>query len=343
MIPAEVQAWCLANDLGPVTGSHPVGGGCINSGAVLHTASGTSLFLKTNRSTPPDMFIREAEGLAALRVPGGPVVPDVYLAGEEFILLQDLQPAVQNKEYWVLFGQQLAILHSHTHDRFGFEHDNYIGSTPQPNSWEVDGYSFFAEKRLLFQAQLARDRRLLNAQDFHRVERLAMRLPELLPSQPASLIHGDLWSGNATTDALGAPAVIDPATHFGWAEAELGMTALFGGFPAVFYAAYQEARPTAGRAAAAPASLQPVPSAQPSEPVWGRVLWAGNRSTASLWRVAVRPGLSYGGRKRNLHLSGSSKGRRSGERCLALQFDRRSPRSPASQVGKSPPMPRYKH
>jgi fructosamine-3-kinase len=52
-----------------------------------------------------------------------------------------------------------------------------------------------------------------------------------------------LWSGNAISDEKGAPAIIDPAAHYGWAEAELAMTALFGAFPERFYQAYQEIHP----------------------------------------------------------------------------------------------------
>ncbi|WP_020407320.1 fructosamine kinase family protein [Hahella ganghwensis] len=37
--------------------------------------------------------------------------------------------------------------------------------------------------------------------------------------------------------------LIDPALYYGWREAELGMTALFGGFPERFYQAYEEAWP----------------------------------------------------------------------------------------------------
>jgi fructosamine-3-kinase len=65
----------------------------------------------------------------------------------------------------------------------------------------------------------------------------------LIPVQPPALIHGDLWSGNALTGSLGEPALIDPAAHFGWAEAELAMTAMFGSFPFEFYRAYEQARP----------------------------------------------------------------------------------------------------
>jgi len=51
-----------------------------------------------------------------------------------------------------------------------------------------------------------------------------------------------LWGGNAINDERGQPAIIDPAAHYGWAEAELGMTVLFGGFPAAFYDAYMGTR-----------------------------------------------------------------------------------------------------
>jgi fructosamine-3-kinase len=36
----------------------------------------------------------------------------------------------------------------------------------------------------------------------------------------------------------GAPVLIDPATYNGWAEADLAMTVLFGGFAEAFYSEY---------------------------------------------------------------------------------------------------------
>ena len=74
-------------------------------------------------------------------------------------------------------------------------------------------------------------------------EALAKRLPELVPHQPASLIHGDLWSGNVICDKNGMPVLIDPAAHYGWAEADIAMTTLFGGFKPDFYDAYNSIRP----------------------------------------------------------------------------------------------------
>jgi fructosamine-3-kinase len=242
-VPAEVSAWCRQQGLGEIVSSQSVGGGCINAGARLKTESGRPFFLKTNPRAPEAMFKREAEGLEALRVEEGPKVPVPFIHGNTFILLEDLQPAPPKQNYWETFGRQLAALHRRTSPQFGFEHDNYIGSTPQPNPWTESGTTFFKQSRLLFQAKLALKRDLLDSENLKRVEKLADQLDDLIPPQPASLIHGDLWSGNAISGSAGEPALIDPATHFGWAEAELGMTSLFGRFPTRFYAAYEEVNP----------------------------------------------------------------------------------------------------
>jgi protein-ribulosamine 3-kinase len=241
MIPEQAITWLTQNGFGPITGSRAAGGGCINAGTVLTTSSGRTFFLKTNRRTPPDMFAREAEGLQALAVEGGPRLPLPYLHGEDFLLLEDLSPAPRRPGYWSEFGRRLAAMHNHGGDGFGFPHDNFIGSTPQPNTSTADGFEFFAEQRLLYMARLARQAGLLSPAQVRQVENLAARLPELVPAQPPALIHGDLWSGNALTGPAGEPALIDPAAHYGWAEAELAMTALFGSFPSDFYRSYEEA------------------------------------------------------------------------------------------------------
>lgn len=242
MIPQAVQDWLRQAGQGAVRQSRAVGGGCINNGTRLYTEGGASFFLKTHSAAPADIFAREAQGLAALGASGsGLRIPQVFLWGVDFLLLEDLAPAEPARDYWQTLGRQLAAQHSQVHPQFGFAQDNYLGMTPQPNPWTDDGHDFFAQQRLLHQARLARDGGRLDAADVIAVERLAGRLPELLPQQPAVLIHGDLWAGNAISDSQGQPALIDPAAHYGWAEAELGMTTLFGGFADGFYAAYQEA------------------------------------------------------------------------------------------------------
>jgi fructosamine-3-kinase len=243
VIPNVVAAWLQDRGFGAVVSQQPVAGGCINNGERLKSKSGETFFLKTNSSAPVDMFTREAEGLSVLGKASGPRFPEPFLWAEEFLLMEDLDPAPRAPNYWENLGRQLAQLHQNTSPQFGFAHNNYLGSTPQPNKWTADGYEFFAHWRLGFQARLARDNGGLTRSEAAEVERLAARLPELVPAQPASLIHGDLWGGNAISDAAGQPALIDPAAHFGWAEAEVGMTMLFGGFAEEFYRAYEEERP----------------------------------------------------------------------------------------------------
>ena len=73
------------------------------------------------------------------------------------------------------------------------------------------------------------------------MERLGAFFPGSLPA--ASLLHGDLWSGNYSFDASGQPVIFDPAVYFGDRETDLAMTELFGGFSGDFYEAYREAYP----------------------------------------------------------------------------------------------------
>ena len=240
MIPDAVSDWLDENGYGKVVRTRAVSGGCINNGLRLQTANGAGFFLKTNTSCPEDMFAKEVAGLEALAVAGGPRVPKPYLYGRDFLLMEDLAPAGKASNYWTVFGRQMAALHKHTQPKFGFESDNYIGSTPQPNPWTSDGYEFFAEHRLGYQAELARNRGLLSMKEAEGVSRIAARLPELVPEQPASILHGDLWSGNATTDSEGQPVIIDPAAYYGWAEADLAMMVLFGRPAGRFWQAYQD-------------------------------------------------------------------------------------------------------
>jgi fructosamine-3-kinase len=242
MLHYEVETWLAEQGAGEVVNQQRVGGGSINDCQRLHTRDGRSYFFKHNLEAKPDMFQREAEGLQALRVSGGPRVPEVYLVGQDFLLLEDLNPNGRKPDFWACFGRQVAAVHNKTRKTFGFAHDNYLGTTPQPNPQTADGYSFFGEQRLCYLGLKACEAGLISRTEMDRIADICRRLRDLVPEQPASLLHGDLWSGNALHDHIGNPALIDPAAHYGWAEAELGMTTLFGGFPSEFYGAYNEVR-----------------------------------------------------------------------------------------------------
>lgn len=242
-LPSEVADWLSSAGKGKLRSISPVGGGCIHQARILHTSTGESYFLKSNQSTPPDMFLREAEGLRSLKVKDGPAIPKVILVGGRFLLLEYLSPAPWRDDFWELYGRQLAHLHQKKKQQFGFHHDNYIGLGVQHNGWMEDGIEFFRERRLIPQIRQAVDRGILTDDDFRRSSALLNNLDGLLLREPAVLLHGDLWSGNLISDSRGHPALIDPAVYFGWAETDLAMAELFGSYPQEFYASYLEVNP----------------------------------------------------------------------------------------------------
>ena len=58
-----------------------------------------------------------------------------------------------------------------------------------------------------------------------------------------SLLHGDLWGGNAAFLPDGEPVLFDPASYYGDRETDLAFTRLFGGFAPTFYRRYRELMP----------------------------------------------------------------------------------------------------
>ncbi len=225
-----------------------VGGGCINSAARGVAGDGRPFFVKTNQAAPPGMFSAEAAGLRALSAAdGGCRVPAVLGVSDELgvLVLEWIESGSGGLGYAEALGRGLAAQHRVTREVCGFDAgDNYIGSTRQPNSDEVDWVVFFRDQRLGFQQELLRERGRMSRGLDRALDRVRERMRELLelPERPA-LLHGDLWGGNAMPGPSGEPVIYDPAAYFGCREADLAMTQLFGGFGPRFFGAYAEAFP----------------------------------------------------------------------------------------------------
>ncbi len=225
----------------------PVGGGCINHGGRLRTTAG-DWFLKWNlRQAYPGMFEAEARGLELLNAANGPYVPEVLATGacsdRSFIIMEWIEPGPRRGDFWEDFGTGLARLHRQSSDTFGLDHDNYIGSLPQPNDPAGNWVDFFINQRLEVQLRQAIDRGLMHSGHRKAFERLYRQIPGLFPEEPPALLHGDLWSGNYMTGPDGQAAIIDPAVYYGFREMDLAMSRLFGGFAPAFYESYREAWP----------------------------------------------------------------------------------------------------
>ena len=220
-----------------IADAQPVSGGCIHR-CYRATFKGRRVFVKVNASRLADAFAAEADGLAALRA-AGCTAPEPLahgIAGSDAYLLMEFFELKSRGDYAAL-GRMLAATHEVHGSEFGWARDNHIGSTPQPNGRHENWTQFWRERRL--EPQLALAKRNGYAIDIGDVCDL------LDGHDPApSLLHGDLWGGNAGFLANGAPVLFDPAVYCGDREADLAMTELFGGFPPQFYAAY--GKPPAG-------------------------------------------------------------------------------------------------
>ncbi|MDO8463758.1 MAG: fructosamine kinase family protein [Gallionella sp.] len=253
------------------------GGGCINQTWRIRGQDGRQFFVKLNDMHHHNMFAAEATGLSEIAATQTIRVPCPIVHGSvnshSFLVLEYLE--LNNHGNAALLGEQLAALHRCTPDQtkagannqlaticplpcreragervdcepppFGFEQDNFIGTTPQPNGWKDSWIDFWREQRLGFQLQLAEQNGYGG-----RLQALGEKLIDALPAffvgytpQP-SLLHGDLWGGNHAFLMDGTPLIFDPAPYYGDRECDLAMTELFGGYPADFYAAYRAAYP----------------------------------------------------------------------------------------------------
>jgi fructosamine-3-kinase len=226
----------------------PLGGGCINQAAQLVGDDGRVFFVKFNTPDQAPVFGAEARGLKALQQASGLRVPDVVVSGSdanqsclllEFIEFQPLSGGAAGR-----FGELLAEQHASRADQFGWQENNWIGETPQPNGWSSSWVDFWREQRLGYQIKLAEARGCSSAL-VDDLQKLQAALPAFFSDyQPRpSLVHGDLWSGNWAADEQGRPVIFDPAVYYGDREVDLAMTELFGGAGEDFYAAYQAAWP----------------------------------------------------------------------------------------------------
>ena len=247
-----------------------VSGGCINQGYAISSTSRT-YFTKINQASQVAMFEAEALGLQQMRETQTIRVPEPICWGIEgnwaYIVLEWLDLGGRGGDTaWAEMGRKLAGMHKFTlpqskadtgtqplqrageeanstlfNPRFGWDMNNTIGSTLQVNNWTTNWAEFWAKHRIGYQLNLAKNR----GGHFSQGERLLKLIPELLVSHEPkpSLVHGDLWGGNAGITPGGESVIFDPATYFGDREVDLAMTELFGGFPAAFYRGYNQVWP----------------------------------------------------------------------------------------------------
>ena len=219
-------------------------GGNINQ--VYHCITEKNQFVvKANYSEKyPGMFEKEKKGLELLNESSF-IIPKVFKCGSlkqlDYLVLEYIKPGIDIN--WKKFGENLAGLHKITNNKFGLDHNNYIGSIEQINSYENNWFEFYTNKRLILLMKLARNKNLLTNKDCDEIEHICNFLKDIIPNSVPSLIHGDLWSGNIISSDNGFPVLIDPAVYFGHPEIDWAMLDLFGNFPKISFDTYNEINP----------------------------------------------------------------------------------------------------
>lgn len=253
-LPARVRE-IIEAAVGSVRQWHRVTGGDVSRAARVDTDTG-AVFAKWGASPAGDTYVAEADGLARLAAAvdetGADLVVPTPLAVQAphtdrpgMLVLPWIEPGRPTAPDWRRFGVALAALHgADAGAEYGRDADNWIGSKPQRNGLYTSWPAFFGQRRLLAQAETVRQRGAWDSAWDAPLGRLVTRLGEILPPTPhPSVLHGDLWAGNALATADGRFALVDPAVYVGHRETDLAMTELFGGFDSAFYDGYREAWP----------------------------------------------------------------------------------------------------
>ncbi len=200
-----------------ISNSQIAHGGSINNSRVISLKDGRQFFIKTHAAAVnfPDMFKREFEALKLLASANVIRVPNPLVFDDDYIIMEKFNEGQPRTDWAEVMGRHLALLHrSLQTERFGFDYDNYLGTTLQINRRSDSWLHFWRENRLgyqlgLFSNKTGKDDKLLVLGD-----RLLMKLDALLGDvgEVAVLLHGDLWSGNASADEKGEPIIFDPAS-----------------------------------------------------------------------------------------------------------------------------------
>nr|WP_086938656.1 fructosamine kinase family protein [Thaumasiovibrio occultus] len=198
-------------------------------------------FVKINEKIYLPHYQAESEAIRQLAATQTLNVPEFICVGQSkdhaFIVFRFAPMKSLDPESAFHLGKQLAMLHQWgVQVDYGFDDDNYIGKSLQPNPWRSSWATFFAEQRIGWQLQLAKEKGFEFGDIDHITDNVRQRLAHHQPKP--SLLHGDLWIGNCALSVDG-PIAFDPAPYWGDRECDIAMTELFSGFPPAFMEGYQ--------------------------------------------------------------------------------------------------------
>ncbi len=197
-------------------------------------------FKKENKSSYADALLMEVQGLKLLNKGLKQLkTPNVLDVDEQILKVEFIESIPFDQYSFTKLANGLVDLHRFSNTEFGLDYDNYIGLGRQPNRRSSNWGEFFWKQRLEYQLLLMKEvgeEFLEDLDSYLIIEFLNDHNPK------ASLVHGDLWSGNIMFNGKDV-YLIDPAVYFGDREVDIAMSKLFGGFDRSFYQAYENEWP----------------------------------------------------------------------------------------------------
>ncbi|GAB1599617.1 hypothetical protein Ahia01_000239000 [Argonauta hians] len=253
----------------------PGGGGCVNHGQSYDTDRGKVFVKYNNDSEAYQMFEGEVASLTAILDTGTVTAPRPYKviqlpSGGAAVVMDHINMVGGGltSTFAGQLGREMARLHQHNEDiywrkeknknrvtcdaadadceyqpQFGFHTETCCGRLPQCNDWCPTWPEFFARK---IESQIGLLEKNYKEPEVRKLwDRILRQFPLLFDDLPLihpSLLHGDLWGGNAAQTKVG-PVIFDPASFYGHSEYDFAISAMFGGFPRQFFESYQSVRP----------------------------------------------------------------------------------------------------
>ncbi|CAM2752385.1 fructosamine kinase family protein [Fructilactobacillus fructivorans] len=237
------QEWINQLPLKNVQSLSPVSGGDINDSYQVKTPDHV-YFMKVQPGRGKQFFDHEVEGIHLLSQAAN--VPTVVSSGEingDGFLILDWIDVGSGNQYDL--GKMVANVHKVHNDQFGLDHNFDAGKIPKNNHWQDTWQKFYVEQRIDPLVKIAAKKGRWNDSRDQHYQVMRQQIIDYYTKHPVtpSLLHGDLWSGNAIFTSKHEPMLIDPDVYFGDREYDLGVTTVFGGFDRDFYRGYNDTYP----------------------------------------------------------------------------------------------------
>ena len=186
-------------------------------------------YIKKNNNF--NSIISETRSLMYLSEKFPNLFPLVQYCSDELLIINYIKNNnIKNHNYQEILADGILKLHkiSNKLNEYGFSFDAQIGGLKQSNIFEKNWVDFFGEKRLGMIFEIINKNDPMPDIINKKIEKLLKNLENFIPKKPkASLLHGDLWSGNILFNNNQLAGFIDPGIYFGHNELEVAYLTWF--------------------------------------------------------------------------------------------------------------------